>query len=210
MTSEPPRASAKPRKTTREDRLLAAMERLFERGQNFASITVEELAREAGISRATFYLHFKDKNELVARLMGRLTQEVVTSAGDWFDSKGQSGPQTVKQALTGIVMTFRKHHAIVAAVAATSGQDATIARLHDDMMRELCAHSRRALATVKADSPAAGVSWDMVADVLTWCVEEYCARVVGQYDAAHLDALINTFTHICNSAIFTAAPPQRA
>lgn len=184
------------------------MERLFEQGQNFATVTVEELARETGISRATFYLHFKDKGELVARLMGRLTQEVVVSAGEWFDAKGQSGPQTVKQALTGIVTTFRKHHAIVSAVTATAGHDDTVARLHEEMMLRLCEHSRHALAWVKANNPGLEVHWDMMADVLTWCVEQYCARFVGQYDEAQLEALIDTFAHICNSAIFATEKPR--
>jgi len=208
MTGKPNRIRAKQPRATLEDRLLAAMERLFEQGQNFATLTVEELAREAGIARATFYLHFKDKGELVARLMGRLTQEVVGSAGDWFDAKGQSGPQTVKQALVGIVSTFRKHHAIVAAVAATAAHDETVARLHEEMMTQLCERSRRAIAAVRAGSPEGDVPWNMLADVLTWCVEQYCARFVGQYDAAQLDALINTFSHICNSAIFTVDQPH--
>lgn len=187
--------------------MLAAMERLVEQGQNFATLTVEQLAREAGIARATFYLHFADKGELVAQLMGRLTQEIVGSAGDWFEAKGQSGPQTVKQALTGIISTFRKHHAILAAVEATKAHDETVARLHGEMMAKLCERSRRAVAAVKQGVPEGDVPWNMLADALTWSVEQYCAQVAGQYDAAQLNALINTFSHICNSAIFSPTTP---
>ena len=67
-------------KATIEDRLLGATERLIEQGFSFATLTVEQLATEAGIARATFYLHFSDKSELVAKLMVRVTQEVVGSA----------------------------------------------------------------------------------------------------------------------------------
>lgn len=183
------------------------MERLVEQGYSFATLTVEELSKEAGIARATFYLHFADKGELVARLMNRLTQEVVGSAGDWFEAKGQSGPQTVKQALTGIISTFRKHHAILSAVEATRAQDATVARLHQEMMTQLCERSRKALAAVKQDTPGGDVPLNMLADVLTWSVEQYCAQVAGQYDAAQVDAVINTFAHICNSAIFSPVVP---
>lgn len=121
--AHPPVRQRRARRPSIEDRLLPAMERLFEQGQNFATITVEELAREAGVARATFYLHFKNKGELVAPRMGLLTQGVVGSASAWFDPKGRSGAQTVMQALTGIVTTFHKRHVILAAVATTTGHD---------------------------------------------------------------------------------------
>ncbi|MBS0370559.1 MAG: TetR/AcrR family transcriptional regulator [Proteobacteria bacterium] len=158
-------------KATVENRLLAATERLIEQGQGFATLTVEQLASEAGIARATFYLHFADKGELVAQLMGRLTQEIVGSAGDWFEARGQSGPQTVKQALVGIISTFRKLHAILAAVEATKAQDETVARLHREMMARLCERSRRAVAAVKQDSPEGDVPWNNA---------RRCADLVGR------------------------------
>jgi AcrR family transcriptional regulator len=193
-------------KATIEDRLLGATERLIEQGFSFATLTVEQLATEAGIARATFYLHFSDKSELVAKLMGRLTQEVVGSAGEWFAQKGQTGPQTVKQALTGIISTFKRHHAILTAVSATAAQDETVHTLHEAMMLQLCEQSRNALSRIVAKPPADGFSWDMMANVLTWSIEQYCARFVGQYDAKQLDDLINTFSYICNSAFFSHAP----
>jgi AcrR family transcriptional regulator len=49
--------------------LLEAMERLLSQGQSFSALTVETLASEAGIARATFYLRFKDKSALVASLL---------------------------------------------------------------------------------------------------------------------------------------------
>jgi hypothetical protein len=49
------------------------------------------------------------------------------------------------------------------------------------------------------------VSPDLLADVLTWSVEQYCARVVGHCNDRQIDDLIRTFTHICNSAMFSSA-----
>lgn len=192
-------------KLTVEDKLLVALERLFEKGVGFSTLTIEQLAKEAGIARATFYLHFADKGELVARLMGRLTLEVVGSAGDWFQAKGRPGPQTVEHALSGIIKTFRKHHAILSAVEATKGQDETVARLFQEMMDRLCEQSRQALAKLPPDSLRPEVSPDLLADVLTWSVEQYCVRVVGHCDDGQIEDLIRTFTHICNSAMFSSA-----
>lgn len=187
-----------------EDRLLQAMESLLEKGQGFAGVSVDKLAKEAGIARATFYLHFADKAELVSNLMERLTQEVVASAGSWFAGNATvANPDDLKPALTGIILTFRKHHAVLEAAAATSGHDAAVAALHDQMMNALCEQSRKA---VKAADPKElkrfGVEPDTLADVLTWSIELFCARFIHQYDEKQADELITTFAYICHRAIF--------
>lgn len=48
--------------------------RLFaERG--YVGVRVEDIAREAGVSRATFYKHFAERDEILAELFGRLLGE---------------------------------------------------------------------------------------------------------------------------------------
>lgn len=55
-------------------RIIAAGDRLF---KNFGirKITVEEICREAGASKMTFYKYFKNKNELVKHLWQRMLDE---------------------------------------------------------------------------------------------------------------------------------------
>lgn len=48
----------------------ALMELLKER--DFANITIQDIADKANVSRATFYLHFKDKDELLFKSMERI------------------------------------------------------------------------------------------------------------------------------------------
>ena len=121
----PPRAVSGPRI---EARLLAAMERLLAQGTPFAAVSVEALVAEAGIARATFYTHFKDKPALVARWLSRISDDVVASGGEWFEGDGPVSPGQVKTALMGIVAAFGRHQAIFAAVAATSRAKNSISR----------------------------------------------------------------------------------
>ena len=65
-----------------EERLLAALERLLQDDANITAVPVERLAREAGISRATFYLHFRDKSDLIERLIYRVEQDVIAQRSD--------------------------------------------------------------------------------------------------------------------------------
>lgn len=63
------------RRAATQSAILEGTRRLLEQGSPLASLSVERIVREAGVSRATFYLHFKGKQELIERLA---EQQLVT------------------------------------------------------------------------------------------------------------------------------------
>jgi AcrR family transcriptional regulator len=63
-----PRAAARDR--TRDAILEAALQLFAERG--YIGTRVEDIAHEAGISRATFYKHFAERDQILEHLFGRL------------------------------------------------------------------------------------------------------------------------------------------
>jgi TetR/AcrR family transcriptional regulator, ethionamide resistance regulator len=202
------RRAAAERPASLDDRLLDAIARLLDGGTRFAALPVEQLAREAGIGRATFYLHFRDKTDLVARLMQRLTAEVALSAGDWFRDSGEVDERTMRQALFGIIGTFKRHQAVLAAVADTAPHDPVIAQAHADMMQALCALSRRAVRQVQRSGRGTAVDPAALADLLTHLIELYCARFIADYRTRDIPALVDLFAHVAGRAIF--APPARS
>lgn len=202
--------AAAPRRVSVEDRLLAAMERLLERGHAFGTLSVEQLAEEAGIARATFYLHFRDKGQLVERLMQRLTTEIVDSAGSWFRGDAEVDRSTMHFALHGIVRTFKKHQAILCAIDDMAGSDPVVAELHAAMMDELTQMSRRAIAKVRREGRAAAGAPTELAEMLTWFVERYCTRFLAKREGRQLAKLVDAFAYICGNAIFAEPPPRRA
>lgn len=191
-----------------EARLLSAIERMVDRGDNFASLTVAQIATEAGIGRATFYLHFKDKGELVHRLMQGLTKEVVNNAGSWFEG-GRVDARSLQHALRGIITTFWQHAAVLFAVSETAPGDESVAAAHSAMMQELCAQSRKAIAAVRRQGQATSGANHELADLLTLSIEAYCAKHIHAVDQKNLEKLIERFSHICGRAIF-AEYPERA
>lgn len=210
FSSVPRRPRGRPATPDVEDRLLRAMERLLGDGRPFGSISVETLAREAGLARATFYLHFKDKGALVARLLARISDEVVHSGGAWFEDARGSGPEQIHAAIDGIVRTFKRHHAVLAAVADTAPFDPLVAGLHGEMMERLCRASRKAMAVVRAEGRAAPLADNAMADMLSWIVELYCTRFAGRSEGREFEALIDRLAQICASAIFAPGADQVA
>ncbi len=57
----------------------ALMALIVERG--YENITVQDIADKADIARATFYLHYKDKEELLLKSMEEIHDELVASIG---------------------------------------------------------------------------------------------------------------------------------
>ncbi|KMS75267.1 TetR family transcriptional regulator [Streptomyces leeuwenhoekii] len=67
---------AEDRRTRRSRRALAAalVELVLERG--FTALTVEDITERADVARATFYAHFRDKEDLFARVTSDLLAEL--------------------------------------------------------------------------------------------------------------------------------------
>ena len=65
-----PRAPPKPRTNARE-RLLDALERLID-ARDFAALTADPVATEAGLAHGTFYRHFRDKRDALRAALERV------------------------------------------------------------------------------------------------------------------------------------------
>lgn len=81
MPSRPTPTDIPPTKSLRDaqkdvtrQRLVAAATVVFSR-DGYVAGTIEDVAAAAGVSRATFYLHFKDKGEVLSPLLDRLADE---------------------------------------------------------------------------------------------------------------------------------------
>lgn len=111
-------------KAQTRQRLLDAARVVFYR-EGYYGATVDQVVAEAGASRPTFYLHFKDKAEMLAELMGEYTTRAipymerlpspsptVQELGDWIYEIGEFFEQyEALYAVMGEVSTHRpKQH----------------------------------------------------------------------------------------------------
>ncbi|OQA66430.1 MAG: Chromosomal replication initiator protein DnaA [Firmicutes bacterium ADurb.Bin262] len=95
------------------DRLVEAFERLLARGESFTTISVEELAREAGMARATFYLHCRNKGQLVSHAMQAVQLQLKTAARARLKKSGSYGRAEFQAFMREVVeILFRHRYAI--------------------------------------------------------------------------------------------------
>ena len=86
------------RKTTTKSDLKEALTRLL-REKDFEAISVSDIAREAGVNRGTFYLHYVDKFDMMNQLIDEILQNILLLLKE-------GNPKNKEEALPGIVKIF--------------------------------------------------------------------------------------------------------
>ena len=185
-----------------EERLQLALERLLDRGLTITAISIDALAREAGIARATFYLHFRDKGELIARLIARVEDEVVGAGGLWFVHAEDARFEDLRAAMARFFEAYMQHQAILAAAAETAPYDAQVAALHKRMLERFVGESRQAVNRIVASGRAHAGLPPMVAEVLSWSVNHTYVQYGKALNDAQREAFIDTWTHVVWHTIF--------
>src|ERR1700753_2914885 len=114
------RRAIRPSGDDREQAILATAERLLEE-RPLADISVDDLAKGAGISRPTFYFYFRSKNAVLLSLLDQMNGKALTAL------KGLSGnvsgdPATVWRArIEAFFEMSGSHRAVAVAGAAAKG-----------------------------------------------------------------------------------------
>jgi AcrR family transcriptional regulator len=112
----------------RERAILATAERLLAQ-RPFAEVSVDDLARGAGISRPTFYFYFPSKDAVLLTLLDRVTEEADAAAGDVLDRLAEDPRARWRELIARFHDTFGAHRAVVLACAEVRGTNVEVRRL---------------------------------------------------------------------------------
>lgn len=96
----------KEKKAITRNALINAALQLVEEGGNFETISIREIAKQAGVVPTAFYRHFKDTNELGLNLvdeLGTCLRQIIRSARE--DEQSQFNARTIHQS----IRTFDEH-----------------------------------------------------------------------------------------------------
>lgn len=117
------------RQLTRQRILQAAREAFTAIG--VAAVTVDQIARDAGISRATLYLHFPNKEAILVALLRR----DLTSVHQIFDPLGKAareGQAAVARWIKGYVDVLKRHSGDLRLFTMATANDPEVVRLVRD------------------------------------------------------------------------------
>jgi AcrR family transcriptional regulator len=177
---------------TRAD-ILDATKRLLTGGASVAKLSADRIVREAGMSRATFYLHFKDKNELVAAL----AEDQVA----WRDEIGAGAlaeadldRATLDRMIAEIVARWADIRAVLAAIIEVAEYDPAMAETWRHAMHEVAETAGAAFRRRWQDRSDGPGDPETVAEIFTWMFERSCHQILR--DPSRQDAVADSMAEI--------------
>ena len=181
-----PRSTARVRHEEVEDRVREAVERLLGEGLSFTELSVSRIAREAGIGRSTFYLHFPDKTQLLVRIGQRpITTMFEPAVQWWLREEHDDGPEGVARTMLAMIERFREHRALMLAMLEVAAYEPDVRRHHLGLVEWFIALVRERLEQLQADGRLdASLEPAATADVLTWMVERTLSHHVRVDDGS--------------------------
>lgn len=202
-----PQAKRQERRKQIERRLLDATERLMAGGTSFTELSVDRLATEAGISRASFYIYFEDKGHLLRRLTGQVFDDLAGAAERWGSVARRRESADALAAMSGIVASYRRHQPLLVALNEMAGYDQQVGATY---RKVLAAISARLAAVIESGQEDGSIRRELsaatTASTLTWMVERACQQDLPGRPPAYDVELAATLTKIIWGALYLEAP----
>lgn len=142
--------------------ILATAERLLA-DRPLGAISIDDLARGAGISRPTFYFYFPSKDAVLLTLLDRVIDEAQRAAYPVFERLAADPRGTWRQAIATFFGTFDAHRAVTIACAQVRGTNAEVRQLWADVMEGWVQHTTAAIEAerTRGAAPASGSARDL-------------------------------------------------
>lgn len=176
---------------TRAD-LLSAATRLLEGGSTVAALSVDRIVDEAGMSRATFYLHFRDKTELVAALAEDQVAWRDTIGADVLADRAVTR-SAIHAMLAEIVDRWIDNRAVLAAIIEVAEYDPAMSDTWRTAMLEVAEVAAAQFRTRWRDDPGQPDPGTL-AEVFTWMFERSCHQILR--DPTRRDDVTDTLAEI--------------
>ncbi len=112
------RRSTRPSGDEREQAILATAEKLLE-DRGLADISVDDLARGAGLSRPAFYFYFPSKDAVLLRLFERVVEAADATVPSHDHLPDKVGAAWWRAGIRAFMVSFRTHRAVTLAAMAS-------------------------------------------------------------------------------------------
>lgn len=147
------RRPARPSGDDRELAILATAERLLAE-QPLSAVSVDDLARGAGISRPSFYFYFPSKEAVLLTLLDRMVEEARTEQGDVLERLADDPAARLREGLTAFHKVFGAHRAVTLASAHARITSAEVRELWAGVMETWVQEATEAIEAERARGAA--------------------------------------------------------
>jgi len=190
-----------------ERQLLEATERLMAAGASFTELSVDKLATDAGISRASFYIYFEDKGHLLRNLAGQVFADLADAGDRWWSVAQRRDPADAKAAIAAIVAGYRRHQPLLVALSEMAGYDPQVGTAYREILTAISARVAAVIEQGQADgSIRLGLSAATAAKALTWMTERTTQQILPGSPISYDPEVTDTLVEIIWAALYLEAP----
>ena len=133
--------------------------------------------RRTELSRPSFYVYFKDRHELVLRVVEHLTAELFEPSSTWLEG---SGPELAAQSLEAVIAVYAQHGPVMRALADAAADDPHVERAYHALVQTFIDATAEHIAREIERGVITDIEPEETATALLWMGERYLYLHLGK------------------------------
>ena len=201
------RRTTRPSGDEREQALLATAEQLLQE-RAFADISVDDLAKGAGLSRPTFYFYFPSKDAVLLTLFERVIVDADSTMQGDADQAPDDIAQSWRDGIYAFLASFRAHRAVTLAAHAARATNPEVRELWSSFMSKWVAHIAGVIEAERARgaAPVTIAAADMSATLNLMNERVMIASLAGEKPGMAEEVALDALAHIWITTIYGRTP----
>jgi AcrR family transcriptional regulator len=201
------RRATRPSGDDRELAIFSTLERLLQR-RSFAEISVDDLAKGAGISRPTFYFYFASKDAVLLTLFERVLAEADATFEGRAEDYATDPARAWRDGIYSFFEPLRAHLPVALAGVAATGANAEIRELWSTFMQKWVDRTAAVITAerVRGAAPETVPAQDLAAALNLMNERTMFASYTGQKPSIVEDAALDTLVHVWITSIYGRTP----
>jgi AcrR family transcriptional regulator len=194
----------------RERAILTTFERLLEE-RSWHEISIDEIARGAGISRSTFYFYFASKEAVLLSLFERMLTEAAARRENMRERVAEDPAARVRESLSAFFDVFRAHRAVTLAGADARASSAEVRAVWAQVMEAWVDETAADIDAERARgaAPEGVPARDLAVSLLLMNERVQYTALAGHAPAVGEESVVDVLAAIWLNAIYgTTSPPS--
>ena len=178
-----------------EHEILESAER-FLRERPLRELTIDEVMAGTGLSRPAFYVYFRDRHDLVLRLIGVIGSELFEMADKWL-----SGGD-LRAGVEGVVAVYAKHGPVLRAISDAAVDDPDVEQAYHALVQRFIDATAEHIRSEQRNGRAQGMTARRTAAALVWMNERYLSMCLGGQKQGRPREVADTLAQIWERTLY--------
>jgi len=166
----------------------------------FKDLTVDEIARAAGLSRTAFYFYYRDKYDVLMAVADDVADALYGEAERWWHGKGE--PEAlIRAALEGAAVVYELHASLLRAVTEVSTYDEELAQFWRSLVQRFIDATAEHLRLEREAGAIQEVDPTAAAESLVWMTER-CLYIYVLQERRPAGEVIDSLTKLWVAALY--------